>query len=177
MGFFDDLVDAINPVKIFDRGVKAVKKIGKGIKREGDKWLKGRKRAFRTTGAVLKEMTKGKNWKVGAKKAGKILQEPMKYIQRHDPLAKKMGKWGGFSPISLGAGAFLGPAAGWGYMSDLTQNKEKQKKLREGDASTWIDTSMAGVSLIPIPGSASKGVSSAGKAIGRGLGSAAKVIR
>ena len=86
MTFWDDIANAFNPVKILDRGVKAVKKIGKGIKREGERWIKGRKREFKTAGAVLKEMGNKKVWEEGARKARLHLQtdlQPYLYQQSY----------------------------------------------------------------------------------------------
>lgn len=144
----------------------AIKGLKKGAKKVMEKVDLG--------GRVLQELKNKEVWEDGARKAGKILQAPMKAIRKADPLAKKMGAAGGFSPISLGAGLILGPAEGFGSLTDLTVNKKRQKKLREGDAGEIIDTALAGVSVLPIPGSMGKGLVRGGakagaKAIGKGL--------
>lgn len=142
----------------------------KGLKKGGKKVMGGIDKA----GQVVQQLKNREVWEDGARKAGKILQAPMKAIRENDPLAKKMGAAGGFSPISLGAGLILGPAEGFGSLTDLTVNKKRQKKIREGDAGEIIDTALAGVSVLPIPGSMGKGLvrgsaKAGAKAIGKGL--------
>ena len=153
---------------VVSKGVQRnLNKVAKGIKKipGADRALKGLKRGVKKAmgkvnlaGEVLKQLKNKEVWESGVKKAGKILQAPMKAIRENDPLAKKMGKFGGFSPISLGAGIVLGPAEGAGNLLDLSVNKKRQKKLKEGDAGEILDTALSGLSVVPIPGNIGKGL-------------------
>ena len=154
------------------KGIKQspVGNVIKGIKKSGRKIMDKIDKA----GQVVQQFKNREVWVDAAKKAGKILQAPMKAIRENDPLAKKMGAASGFSPISLGAGLILGPAEGAGSLIDLSVNKKRQKKLKEGDAGEIIDTALSGVSVLPIPGTMGKGLIRGGakagaKAVGKGL--------
>tara|TARA_B100000424_G_C22727360_1_gene394587 strand:+ start:17 stop:649 length:633 start_codon:yes stop_codon:yes gene_type:complete len=158
-----------------DKATKGLKKtqIGKALKglKRGAKKVMGK---VNLAGEVLKQLKNKEVWEDGVRKAGKVLQAPMKAIRKNDPIAKKMGKFGGFSPISLASGIVLGPAESAGNLLDLSVNKKRQKKLKEGDAGEILDTALSGVGVIPIPGNIGKGLVRGGakataRAVGKGI--------
>lgn len=160
MGLFDSIGNVVKSV---------AGDIGKGIKRGAGKVMKGVKKNVLTKGF-------GKGFMRGLRTVGRALQVPAKTIQANDPLAKKMGGAGFLSPISLGADIALAPITGIGYLEELAGDRKLQKKLASGDPNTIIDTTFAGLSLVPMSG-ASK-VAKKGKAgikkVGRALGGAIK---
>ena len=118
----------------------------------------------------------GRDFKKGLGMGGRILQAPMKYIEKNDPLAKKMGDFGGFSPITLGSSIALAIPTSVGYLEELAVDKKKQKKIREGDADEIMNLGFAGLGLIPAGGSGGKVVKSGVKSLSRGAGKTAKSI-
>jgi len=159
MGFFDSIVSAVS---------SPFKKVVKGIKSGTGKVIKGVKNQF------------GNNFKKGFQKGlrtvGKALQAPAKFIKDKDPLAKKMGGAGFLSPQSLLADIALAPVSGVGYLEELAGSPDKQRKLRGGDLDTILDTSFAGLSLVPMglvgkgAKKATTGVRSGVRKLARGLG-------
>ena len=157
--------------------------IGEGIKRGLGKTVKGIKSG---AGKVMKGiknqvLTKGfgRGFMHGLRTVGRALQLPAKTIQGNDPLAKKMGGAGFLSPISLGTDIALAPVTGLGYLEELAGDRNLQKKLARGDADTILDTTFAGLSLVPV-GQASKvgkklarsskqGIRKAGRALGSAI--------
>lgn len=117
----------------------------------------------------------GRDVKKGVGMAGRILQAPMKYIEKNDPLAKKMGDFGGLSPITLGSSIALAIPTSIGYLEQLSVDKKKQKKIREGDADELMNLGFAGLGLIPAGGGGGL-AKSAGKSVARGVGKTAKTI-
>lgn len=139
MGFFDNIISSIT---------SPFKRLAKGIKRGATKVGKGVKKQF---GSGFK-----KGFQKGLRKVGRALQKPAEFIKSKDPLAKKMGNAGFLSPQSLITDIALAPVSGIGYLEELAGSPEKQKKLRGGDLDTILDTSFAGLSLVPM-GLASRG--------------------
>lgn len=167
MSFLSSITSIGEGLKGF--GTKSVK----GIKAGAGKLMKGVKNQVLTKGF-------GKGFMKGLKKVGRTLQLPAKTIQGNDPLAKEMGGAGFLSPISLGTDIALAPITGIGYLEELAGDRNLQKKLARGDADTILDTTFAGLSLVPM-GQASKvgkklarGAKGGIKKAGRALGSAIK---
>tara|TARA_Y100001963_G_C6753624_1_gene435546 strand:+ start:1244 stop:1816 length:573 start_codon:yes stop_codon:yes gene_type:complete len=187
MGFFDDVGD------FFTKTIpRTVKKAARGVKSVGEKAVRGVKSAVKEVKRGVKEI--GDNyeqfgdpraWQEGFKKAGQLVQAPMKAIEKWDKekgLGSKMGDWSGFSPLTLGAGAALAIPTGVGYFTELIGNKEKQKKLASGDADEIMNASFAGLGVVPLGaiGSGVKAVGRAGKAGvkgARGLFKGAKKLK
>lgn len=158
----------------FDWVSRTAKKAVKGIKRAGGKLVKGVKSAgswLGKRGEELKELGNIESLKGGLTKAGKILQEPQKWVERHDPLKKAMGDWGGFSPISIASGIATAIPSGLGYFTQMSGDKKLQDKLKSGDAGTIMDTAFAGLGVIPLGavGSGVKAVGRGGRAVARGI--------
>ena len=154
MGFFDSIISSVS---------SPFKKIAKGIKRGATKIGKGVKKQF---GSGFK-----KGFQKGLRKVGRALQKPAEFIKSKDPLAKKMGGASFLSPQTLASDIVLAPISGIGYLEELAGSPEKQKKLRGGDLDTILDTSFAGLSLVPM------GVVGGGaKKIGRGIKGGAKKL-
>ena len=156
MGFLDSIISSVS---------SPFKKIGKGINRGATKVGKGVKKQF---GSGFK-----KGFQKGLRKVGRALQKPAEFIKSKDPFAAKMGGVGFLSPQSLATDIVLAPVSGIGYLEELAGSPEKQKKLRGGDLDTILDTSFAGLSLIPM-GVASRG---AKKLTGSVKGSVKKLAR
>jgi len=162
MGFFDDIVSGVSNV---------AKKSVKGIKSGAGKLVKGAKRNVFNKGF-------GKGFMRGLRTVGKALQVPAKTIAANDPLAKKMGGAGFLSPITLASDIALAPITGIGYLEELAGDRGLQKKLAGGDPNTIIDTTFAGLSLIPMSGASKvakklgRGAKGGLKKAGRALGSA-----
>ena len=156
MGFLDSIISSVS---------SPFKKIGKGIKRGATKVGKGVKKQF---GSGFK-----KGFQKGLRKVGRALQKPAEFIKSKDPLAAKMGGVGFLSPQSLATDIVLAPVSGIGYLEELAGSPEMQKKLKGGDLDTILDTSFAGLSLVPM-GLASKG---AKKLTGSVKGSVKKLAR
>ena len=173
MGFFDDVGS------FFTKTIPATaEKAYKGVKSAGEKAYKGIKSAGETIKREVEGLGTKEAWEQGAKTAGKWLQAPQRWIEANDPLKKHTG---GFSTLGLASSFLLAPVTGAGYLTDLTVNKEKQKKLKEGDFDTILDTTMAGVSLLPIRGlgalkSGAKGAKGATK-VGRAASKASRAGR
>ena len=129
MGLFDSIGDFFT---------STAKKVVKGVKRGAEKVVKGAKKLAKPT---MK----------GLKAVGKALQEPAKFIKKHDPLAKVMGGAGFLSPISLATDIALAPVSGVGYMSQLAGDRKLQKKLASGDVDTILDTGFAGLGIAGAP--------------------------
>ena len=134
----------------------------RGIKRGAQTVIKGAKRH-------VFNPEFGRGFQSGLRKVGRGLQYPAKWVRKHDPLAKKMGDWGFLSPISLGAEIALAPMSGIGYFQEMAGDPKLQEKLRSGDPDTIMDTTFAGVSLVPM-GYAAQGAK-------KGFKAGAKVIR
>ena len=164
MGFLDSLASGVANI---------AKKSIKGIKSAGGVIKKGLKRNVFNKGF-------GKGFMRGLRTVGRALQVPAKTIQGNDPLAKKMGGAGFLSPISLGADIALAPITGIGYLEELAGDRGLQKKLAGGDPETIIDTTFAGLSLVPMSGAGKvakkigRGAKGTVKKAGRALGSALK---
>jgi len=165
MGFFDSIGSA------FSSAVKGVKSAGekavKGVKRGGEKFVKGAKRA-----GFNKNF--GRDFKRGFGMTGRALQAPMKWVEKNDPIAKKMGDFGGFSPITLGSSIALGIPTSVGYLEELAVDKKKQKKIREGDADEIMNLGFAGLGLVPMGSGAGGAAKSGGRAVARGASKGVK---
>tara|TARA_R100001015_G_C4630186_1_gene191626 strand:+ start:2178 stop:2687 length:510 start_codon:yes stop_codon:yes gene_type:complete len=154
MGLFDDIGSFFS---------KTAKKAVKGIKRLGKKVVKGVKKGAKVLKSEVEGLGNPEAWKQGLVLAGKALQAPQKAVEKWDPLRKKMGDFGGFSPISLATGIITAPISGAGYFSQMAGDKKLQKKLKSGDADTIMDTAFAGLGLLP-----AGAIGAGGKAVGRG---------
>jgi len=166
MGLFDSIGS------FFTKTIPSVaKKAVKGIKRGAGKAVKGIKSAGKTIASEVKGLGNPEAWKQGVMKAGKWLQAPQKAIEKIDPLRKKMGDFGGFSPISLATGIITAPISGAGYLTQMTVDKKLQKKLKAGDADTILDTTFAGLGLVPAGafGAGAKAVGKGGRAFSKGV--------
>lgn len=152
MGFFDNIISSIS---------SPFKKMGKGIKRTTKKVTKGIKRQFEPKGFL-------KGFQRGLRTVGKALQKPAEFIKSKDPLAKKMGGAGFLSPQSLITDIALAPISGIGYLEELAGDPKLQKKLKGGDVDTILDTSFAGLSLVPM-GLASKGAKKLSRGVKGGI--------
>ncbi len=135
---------------LFDRIKKGVKsfggKIAKGIKRGAKVVTKGVKRVV--TSKFMKDFVKG--FKIGFGAVGKLLQKPEEWIRKHDPLGKKMGSFGAFSPISLGSAILLAPITGIGYLEQAMVDKKLQKKIREGNPDEIMNLTFSALALVPL---------------------------
>jgi len=162
MGLFDDIGSFFT---------KTAKKAVKGIKRIGKKVVKGVKKGASVLKSEVEGLANPEAWKQGVMKAGKWLQAPQKAIEKWDPLRKKMGDFGGFSPISLATGILTAPISGAGYFTQMSVDKKLQKKLKSGDADTIMDTAFSGLSLLPLGavGSGAKAVGKGGRALSKGI--------
>lgn len=144
MGLFDDIGSSLS---------KVGRTITKGVKRGAGGAVKGLKRA----GFNRKF---GKGFKKGFGMVGKALQAPQKFIEKNDPLAKKMGSFGAFSPLTLASSIALAPITTTGFLEQLAVDDKLQKKLKSGDTGVITDLALAPLSYIPAGG--------AGKSILRG---------
>ena len=144
MGFFDSFTSAVSSV---------AKKAVKGVKSGATKAFKGAKSGVGRVvkGAKAQGLNKnfGRNLQRGLVQSGKLLQAPQKYIRENDPIAKKMGSFGDFSPISFGASLALAPATTSGFLQELAGSKKKQQKLKSGDVDTITDLTLAPLSFLP----------------------------
>ena len=139
---------------LFDNIGKGFKDLGKSIKKEAKKTEKKLSKA-----GFNKNF--GRDFQKGFAMTGKALQEPEKFIARNDPIGKKMGGASFLSPIQLATGIVTAPISSIGYFEELAGDPKLQKKLRQGDMDTIINTSLAPLGLIPVGGfgaSAEKGV-------------------
>jgi len=163
MGIFDTIGSAVSSV---------ASKAYKGVKSTGEKAVKGVKRGAGKVAKGAKSAGFNKNFmrsfQKGLAKAGRILQAPQKFIRKNDPIAKKMGSFGDFSPISLASSIALAPITTTGMLEELAGSKKKQKKLRSGDADTITDLALAPLSYLPA-GGASKGAKLGSKLASRGI--------
>lgn len=166
MGLFDDIGS------FFTKTIpKAAKKAVKGIKRVGKGAIKGIKKGASVLKSEVEGLANPEAWKQGVMIAGKALQAPQKFIEKNDPLRKKMGDFGGFSPISLATGILTAPISGAGYFTQMSVDKKLQDKLKSGDGDTIMDTAFSGLSLAPLGaiGSGVKAVGRGAKALKRGI--------
>ncbi len=128
---------------LFDRIDRGFKSIGKSIKKEAKKTEnKLNKAGF--------NKNFGRDFQKGFAMTGRALQEPEKFIARNDPIGKKMGGASFLSPIQLGTGIITAPISSIGYFEELAGDPKLQKKLRQGDMDTVINTSLAPLGLIPM---------------------------
>lgn len=150
MGFFDSIGDFFTKTipktaKKAARGIKdTVAKAKRGLKSTGEWFEKRGKEASRLKDASA--------WKEGFKRAGEIIQMPAKKIAEWDKkkgLGQYMGDFSGFSPLTLGSSIALAVPSGVGYFSQLAGDDKLQKKLKSGDADTIMDTTFAGLGVIP----------------------------
>lgn len=144
--------------KIEDTAVGLGKKISKG---------------FDTAKEVVNEMGKAETWERGTKMAGDWLRAPQKWVEEHDPLAKKMGDFGALSPISLTSSLFTAIPSSAGYLLGFADKKQRDK-LEKGDPETIASTVMSGIGVIPMPGgglagSAVKGGARGARALGKAV--------
>lgn len=166
MGLFDSIGD------FFTKTIpQTAKKAVKGIKRFGKGAIKGIKKGARVLKSEVEGLANPEAWKQGVIKAGKALQAPQKFIEKIDPLRKKMGDFGGFSPISLATGILTAPISGAGYLTQMTADKKLQDKLKSGDADTIMDTAFAGLGILPAGaiGGGAKAVGKGGRALSKGI--------
>ena len=156
-------------MSLFDKIKKGVKqgfgKITKGVKRTTGKTIKGLKKA-----GFNKNF--GRDFMKGFAMTGRALQQPEKFIQKIDPLAKKMGSVGFLSPISLAGSIATAPLTSVGVLEELAGSKKMQKKLKSGDVDTITDVALTPLGLLPVgAGGAVKSVGKkVGKSIARGFG-------
>lgn len=138
---------------LFDKIDKGFKDLGKSIKKEA-------KKAEKKLNKAGFNKNFGRDFQKGFAMTGRALQEPEKFIARNDPIGKKMGGASFLSPIQLGTGIITAPLSSIGYFEELAGDPKLQKKLRQGDTDTIINTSLAPLGLIPlgIGGSAEKNV-------------------
>ena len=167
MGFFD----------FFEEVGKKIASVGTGI---GEKILDagqeiGKKvsKAYDTAKGVVEEMGKGETWERGTKMAGDWLRAPQKWVEEHDPLAKKMGDFGALSALSLASSLFTAIPSSAGYLLGFADKKQRDK-LEAGDPETIASTVMSGIGVIPMPGgglagSAVRGTARGGRAIGKAV--------
>jgi hypothetical protein len=162
---------------LFDRIDKGFKSIGKSIKKET-------KKAEKKLNKAGFNKNFGRDFQKGFAMTGRALQEPEKFIARNDPIGKKMGGASFLSPIQLATGIITAPISSVGYFEELAGDPKLQKKLRQGDMDTVINTSLAPLGLIPLNLSSSaeksvaKGVAEGGlksttKQVGKKLGTSA----
>lgn len=136
MGLFDSIGSSFSNLG---------RKITKGIKRGTKGAVKGLKKA-----GFNKNF--GRDFKKGFKMGAKALQAPQKFIESKDPLRKKMGDFGAFSPISLASSIALAPMTTTGFLEQLAVDDELQKKLKSGDTDTITELAFAPLSYIPAGG-------------------------
>lgn len=173
MGLFDFFE---NIGKKVVSGVKSLgNKIETGVSSLGNKISKtlNLKKNLEKAKDVFNEMGKAETWERGTKQAGEWLQAPQKWIQEHDPLAKKMGDFGALSPLSLVPSLFTAPFSGAGYLLGFADKKQRDK-IESGDPETIANTAMSALSVIPMPGggaagSAVRGTAKGGRALGKAV--------
>ena len=153
MGFFNRIRKGIK---------RATNKVSKAVKSTTKKAVKGLKKA----GFNNKF---GDDFLKGFAMTGKALQEPEKFIQKNDPLAKKMGPVGFLSPISLAGGIVTAPLTSVGVLEELAGSKKMQKKLRSGDADTITNVALTPLGLLPVGGGAGGAGKVGAKTFGKGL--------
>ena len=167
MGLFDFFSDIGSKI---ETGVKSLgKKIESTAVGLGQKISKG----WDTAKGVVEEMGKGETWERGTKMAGDWLRAPQKWVEEHDPLAKKMGDFGALSPLSLASSLFTAIPSSAGYLLGFADKKQRDK-LEAGDPETIASTVMSGIGVIPMPGgglagSAVRGTARGGRAIGKAV--------
>lgn len=165
MGLFDDIGSFVKNTASDIKNVgediggvvnKNVNKVQKGIKQGENFVRKGVKKELVKTQRGLKKLgfnkNFGKDFKRGFLKGAQLLQEPQRFIERNDPLAKHLG---GFSPLGLVSSFGLAPLTSVGFLEELSVNPDLQKKLKDGDVETILNLTTAPLSFIPGSGSAS----------------------
>jgi len=167
MGLFDFFSDVGSKIS------SGVKSLGQKIETTavglGQKISKG----FDKAKKVVNEMGKGETWLEGTKLAGKWLRAPQKWVEDHDPLAKKMGDFGALSPLSLASSLFTAIPSSAGYLLNFADKKQRDK-IEAGDPETIASTVMSGIGVIPMPGgglagSAVKGGARGARALGKAV--------
>jgi len=177
MGLFDSIGD------FFTKTIpKTAKKAARGLKSVAGKAARGIKTAVKTVKKGVKEIGdnveqfgEARAWKEGFKKAGQLVQAPMKAIEKWDKekgLGKHMGDFSGFSPLTLGSSIALSVPTGVGYFTELIGNEKKQKKIASGNMDEIMNASFAGLGVVPL-GAVGSGV----KAVGRGGKAGVKALR
>ncbi len=162
---------------LFDRINKGFKSVGSSIKKET-------KKAEKKLNKAGFNKNFGRDFQKGFAMTGRALQEPEKFIAKNDPIGKKMGGASFLSPIQLGTGIITAPISSIGYFEELAGDPKLQKKLRQGDMDTVINTSLAPLGLIPMSlgssaeksvakGVAEGGLKSTTKQVGKRLGTSA----
>lgn len=153
---------------LFDKINRGFKDIGKKIKKETKQTVKKVKKVAKKTENKLNKAGFNKrfgyDFQDGFAMTGRALQAPEKFIAKNDPIGKKMGPVGFLSPVQLATGIITAPLSSIGYAEELVGNRKLQKKLRQGDMDTIINTSLMPLGLIP----ANLG-SSAESAVGKGV--------
>ena len=167
MGFFDFFEDIGTKIS------SGVQSLGKKIENEAVGLGKKISKGWDTTKQVFDEMGKAETWERGTKMAGDWLRAPQKWVEEHDPLAKKMGDFGALSPISLASSLFTAIPSSAGYLLGFADKKQRDK-LEEGDPETIASTVMSGIGVIPMPGgglagSAVKGGVRGARALGKAV--------
>lgn len=150
-----------------------VQSLGKKIENEAVGLGKKISKGWDKTKEVFNEMGKGETWEEGAKLAGKWLRAPQAWVEKNDPLAKKMGDFGALSPISLASSIFTAIPSSAGYLLNFADKKQRDK-LEAGDPETIASTVMSGIGVIPMPGgglagSAVKGGARGARALGKAV--------
>ncbi len=136
---------------------KVVKPIYKGIKRMAQPVIKGVKRALGVLGTGL--------------------EAPAKWVQKHDPLAKKMGKYGYLSPITLGSSMITAPMTMGSTAAKLASGDEGlKKKLRTGDPDAITDVMTLPLGLFPIGKSLGR-IAKKGTKVGIGARTISKIAK
>jgi len=162
---------------LFDRINKGFKSVGSSIKKET-------KKAEKKLNKAGFNKNFGRDFQKGFAMTGRALQEPEKFIAKNDPIGKKMGGASFLSPIQLATGIITAPISSIGYFEELAGDPKLQKKLRQGDMDTVINTSLAPLGLIPMSlgssaeksvakGVAEGGLKSTTKQVGKRLGTSA----
>jgi len=175
MGFFDSIGDFFTKTipKTAKKAARGVKSVAGSAVRGVKSAIKEVKKGFKEIGDNVEQFGEKRAWEEGFKKAGQLVQAPMKAIEKWDKekgLGSKMGDWSGFSPVTLASGAALAIPTGVGYFTELIGNKKKQKALASGSADEIMNASFAGLGVLPLGavGSGAKAIGRGGKAVSKG---------